>query len=238
MAAPRSTACGTPSSTARWSTSTSSARMASRRRPTSRVELRLPTYWCAPNFAYLMVADARAALEALPGRRAGRGRAGRALRGSRGERRRGRRTPVPASAFPDQADGGPRRAAPATFRRKAFLVRQEPVPAAPPWRRRRARPPSLGDWAPGGRRTRPPREWAEYLVRRRELGMPDAPGRARLHGRRRGAARARRARALPAARPARSGSASWPTRSSAAGCWPPATSPAPERWQASEGVAA
>jgi metal-sulfur cluster biosynthetic enzyme len=29
--------------------------------------LRLPTYFCAPNFAYLMVADARAALAAVPG---------------------------------------------------------------------------------------------------------------------------------------------------------------------------
>ncbi len=28
---------------------------------------RLPTYFCAPNFAYLMVADARAAIGALPG---------------------------------------------------------------------------------------------------------------------------------------------------------------------------
>ena len=31
------------------------------------VRLRLPTYFCAPNFAYLMVADARAALMRLPG---------------------------------------------------------------------------------------------------------------------------------------------------------------------------
>jgi metal-sulfur cluster biosynthetic enzyme len=31
------------------------------------VRLRLPTYFCAPNFAYLMVADARAALESVPG---------------------------------------------------------------------------------------------------------------------------------------------------------------------------
>ncbi len=31
------------------------------------VRLRLPTYFCAPNFAFLMVADARAAVEALPG---------------------------------------------------------------------------------------------------------------------------------------------------------------------------
>ena len=34
------------------------------------VHLRLPTYYCAPNFAFLMVADARAAVEALPGVRA------------------------------------------------------------------------------------------------------------------------------------------------------------------------
>jgi metal-sulfur cluster biosynthetic enzyme len=31
------------------------------------VNLRLPTYFCAPNFAYLMAADARAAVLALPG---------------------------------------------------------------------------------------------------------------------------------------------------------------------------
>ena len=31
------------------------------------VELRLPTHQCAPNFAYLMVADARAAIEGVPG---------------------------------------------------------------------------------------------------------------------------------------------------------------------------
>jgi metal-sulfur cluster biosynthetic enzyme len=32
-----------------------------------RVHLRLPTYFCAPNFAYLMVADAKEAVRALPG---------------------------------------------------------------------------------------------------------------------------------------------------------------------------
>ncbi|MGK5685465.1 iron-sulfur cluster assembly protein [Actinoplanes sp. URMC 104] len=35
--------------------------------PGVRVELRLPTYFCAPNFAWLMVADARDAVAALPG---------------------------------------------------------------------------------------------------------------------------------------------------------------------------
>ena len=35
--------------------------------PAVRVELRLPTYFCAPNFAWLMVADARDAVSGLPG---------------------------------------------------------------------------------------------------------------------------------------------------------------------------
>ncbi|MBA8826078.1 metal-sulfur cluster biosynthetic enzyme [Saccharopolyspora lacisalsi] len=35
--------------------------------PEVRVELRLPTYFCAPNFAYLMVADAHDVLTELPG---------------------------------------------------------------------------------------------------------------------------------------------------------------------------
>lgn len=34
---------------------------------TARVRLRLPTYFCAPNFAYLMVADARDAVSGVPG---------------------------------------------------------------------------------------------------------------------------------------------------------------------------
>ena len=34
---------------------------------TVRARLRLPTYWCAPNFAYLMAADADIALRSVPG---------------------------------------------------------------------------------------------------------------------------------------------------------------------------
>lgn len=34
---------------------------------TARVRLRLPTYFCAPNFAFMMVADARDAMSAVPG---------------------------------------------------------------------------------------------------------------------------------------------------------------------------
>jgi metal-sulfur cluster biosynthetic enzyme len=31
-----------------------------------RIEFRLPTYWCAPNFAFLMASDMRDAVEELP----------------------------------------------------------------------------------------------------------------------------------------------------------------------------
>lgn len=34
------------------------------------IEVRLPTFWCAPNFAYLMVQDAEKAVAAVPGVRA------------------------------------------------------------------------------------------------------------------------------------------------------------------------
>jgi metal-sulfur cluster biosynthetic enzyme len=37
------------------------------RGPEVRVELRLPTFWCAPNFSWLMADDARQALLGLPG---------------------------------------------------------------------------------------------------------------------------------------------------------------------------
>src|SRR3954466_14021591 len=35
--------------------------------PDVTVVFKLPTYWCAPNFAYLMAADLRARIRALPG---------------------------------------------------------------------------------------------------------------------------------------------------------------------------
>jgi hypothetical protein len=77
-------------------------------------------------------------------------------------------------AFPDHADGELTDLR-TRFRRKAFVVRQEPV--------LRAAREALGDdgatavrlgdgeppaWAAPG-------EWAEYLLRRRELGMPEEP---------------------------------------------------------------
>lgn len=137
-----------------------------------RVELRLPTYWCAANFAYMMAADARDAIERLPG--AGRVEiqlvdhfeSARITAGVRDGRSF-------EEVFPDEAtDGldGVRR----TFRRKAFLARQSSVLADA----RRALDDTdvvtltLGDGSP------PPGvddvEWAEYLVRRRDMGLPQS----------------------------------------------------------------
>jgi len=138
-----------------------------------RVELRLPTYWCAPNFAFLMVSDARAALETVPG--VGRVEvelvdhfASREVTGAVAAGRSFR------EAFPDQADGELTELR-TRFRRKAFLVRQEPVlrAAREALGEEGATALRLGDgraptWAA-------PDEWTEYLARRRELGMPEEP---------------------------------------------------------------
>ncbi len=138
-----------------------------------RVELRLPTFWCAANFAYLMVADARTAVERLPGVGAvfvelvDHFESARITDGVCGGQ-------AFEDVFPDEAtDGldGVRR----IFRRKAFLGRQAPVLAAA----RR----SLGDEtvvaltlgdgeAPVGVDAE---QWAEYLTRRRDMGLPDDP---------------------------------------------------------------
>jgi metal-sulfur cluster biosynthetic enzyme len=137
-----------------------------------RVELRLPTYWCSANFAYIMAEDARDAVAGLPdvdhvevtlidhfvseevntGINQGR--------------------PF-EEAFPDLADGGldeVRR----TFDRKAFVVRQAAALGAArksladeqvvAW--------TLGQGAPPGAS---PDVWDEYLVRRSALGMSLSP---------------------------------------------------------------
>jgi metal-sulfur cluster biosynthetic enzyme len=135
--------------------------------------IRLPTFWCSPSFAYLMVGDAHAALRALPGARR--------VRVELVDHFAGERiTEATAAglsfreAFPDQADGELaelRR----KFRLKAFVVRQEPVLRAA----RRALGDAeavtlvLGDGAAPS--WCEPSEWAEYLGRRGDLGMPDDP---------------------------------------------------------------
>jgi len=132
-----------------------------------RVELRLPTYWCAPNFSWLMAADARDAILDLPGvdganvvlvdhHAAGEVTAG-VNEGHTFEK-----------AFADEVTGGLdqlRR----TFRRKAFFVRQDRLLR------------TLGGHDLNGLRLRdlPPSPEAEaYLAIRAELGLDcsaDAP---------------------------------------------------------------
>jgi len=86
------------------------------------VRLRLPTYFCAPNFAFLMVDDARAAVQALDGAGAVRVELGDhfaseeindAVRDERGF----------GGAFPDETEGG-LDSLRTLFQRKAFAARQ------------------------------------------------------------------------------------------------------------------
>jgi len=138
-----------------------------------RVALRLPTYWCSPNFAYLMVGDAQEAVRRVPGAQR--------VRIDLVDHFAGEQISEAIQAglsfqeaFPDQAEGeldALRR----KFRLKAFVVRQEPV--------LRAVRHTLGDAGavalclgdgspPEGVEAQ---EWSEYLRRRRELGMGEAP---------------------------------------------------------------
>lgn len=139
-----------------------------------RAAIRLPTYWCSPNFAYLMVGDALEALRGLPGATAASVELVDHCEGAR-------ITEAVASgltfqeAFPGQADGelGELRR---RFRLKAFVVRQEPVlrAARAALGEGRAVALRLGD----GRRPdwADPGAWTEYLSRRRELAIGDEPG--------------------------------------------------------------
>lgn len=138
-----------------------------------RVTLRLPTYWCSPNFAYLMVGDAQEAVRRVPGAER--------VRVDLVDHFAGERISEAIQAglsfqeaFPDQAEGELEELR-RKFRLKAFVVRQEPVLQAV----RRAAGDAgavalrLGDGAPptgveAG-------EWSEYLRRRRDLGMGEAP---------------------------------------------------------------
>jgi metal-sulfur cluster biosynthetic enzyme len=138
------------------------------------VELRLPTYWCAANFAYVMATDARDAIERLPG-------VGRVQVELVDHFESARITAGVCDGqsfeevFPDEAtDGldGVRR----TFRRKAFLGRQAPVLASA----RRVLSDgdvvalTLGDGSPPAGVD--PVEWEEYLTRRRDMGLPQDAG--------------------------------------------------------------
>lgn len=137
------------------------------------VALRLPTYWCSPNFAYLMVGDAQEAVRRVPGAER--------VRVDLVDHYVGERISDAIQAglsfqeaFPDQAEGELHELR-RKFRLKAFVVRQEPVLRAV---RQAAGDENavtlrLGDGeAPEGV---DPTEWSEYLRRRRDLGMGEAP---------------------------------------------------------------
>ena len=135
------------------------------------VQLRLPTFWCAPNFAFLMAADTQAAVSEVPGVTAVRVRlhdhfasaeidAG--LAGGRGF----------DDTFGDDADGGGLAELRALFDRKAFLARQQRLCEA-----------LLADGRSPTELARltladvPPSEEArQYLARRANLGLDGSPG--------------------------------------------------------------
>jgi metal-sulfur cluster biosynthetic enzyme len=136
------------------------------------VRLRLPTYFCAPNFAWLMVADARHAVTAVPGVTAvdvlledhfasdeiNAGVAGDA----------GFQGTFPGLATADLSDLRH------TFRRKAYLARQHRLITA----LRQAGVPRGALCALRLRDLQPGPETAVYVQRRAELGLPvdgDAP---------------------------------------------------------------
>ena len=130
------------------------------------VRLRLPTYFCAPNFAYLMVADARAAILSVPGVRRARvvlddHYASGEINGGVNEEHGF------DGAFPGETEGPDLDELRTTFRRKSFVSRQEQLCRAllsegrSPLELAAMR---LGDMPPS-------QDLDRYLERRRELGL-------------------------------------------------------------------
>lgn len=135
------------------------------------VALRLPTYWCSPSFAYMMVSDAHDAVSALDGIGIVRielvdHHVGDTVTEGVGSGRTFMET------FPEHADGelGELRR---KFRLKAFLVRQEPVlrAARDAFGAAGALELRLGDGTPPLGIDAD--QWHEYRRRRTELDMDD-----------------------------------------------------------------
>jgi metal-sulfur cluster biosynthetic enzyme len=135
------------------------------------VRLRLPTYFCAPNFAYLMVADAKEAVLSVPGVE----RASVILDDHYASEELN--TGVNAGggfdgAFPGETEGPDLTELRATFRRKSFVSRQEQL----------CRTLLSGGYSPAELATMrlaevPPSEaFEKYLDRRAELGVDISPG--------------------------------------------------------------
>ncbi len=140
------------------------------------VRLRLPTYFCAPNFAYMMVADAREALLSVPGVREARvvlddhyasAEINGGVNGEKGF----------DGAFEGEAEGPDLEELRRVFHRKSFVARQEKL-----CRELLAQgytPAELADLCLGG--LPGPRSTAarQYLERRSDLGL-DVSGTAPL----------------------------------------------------------
>jgi metal-sulfur cluster biosynthetic enzyme len=135
------------------------------------VRLRLPTYFCAPNFAYLMVADARAAILSIPGvRRASvvldDHYASEEINGGVNEERGF------DGAFPGETEGPDLEELRAIFSRKSFVARQEAL-----CRMLLSDGYSAAELAGMQLGEVPSSEATEkYLERRTELGLDTSPG--------------------------------------------------------------
>jgi metal-sulfur cluster biosynthetic enzyme len=130
------------------------------------VRLRLPTYFCAPNFAYLMVADAHAAALSVPGVERARiflddHYASEEINGGVNERQGF------DGAFPGETAGPDLEDLRMTFRRKSFVSRQEQL-----CRTLRAGGHSPEELANMRLEDLPPSvEFEAYVERRAELGL-------------------------------------------------------------------
>ena len=137
------------------------------------VRLRLPTYFCAPNFAYLMVADAREAVLSMPGvRRAwvvlDDHYASDEINGGVNEEKGF------DGAFPDETESPDLEGLRTIFRRKSFVARQEKLCRALLAQGRS--PEQLAETRLG--EVPPSETFEKYLERRVELGLdisPEAP---------------------------------------------------------------
>lgn len=135
------------------------------------VTLRLPTYFCAPNFAYLMVADAREAVLSVPGVE----RASVVLEDHYASDELNSSVNVGEGfddAFPGETEGPDLDELRETFRRKSFVSRQERLcrsllaASFAPAELARMR---LGEVPESG-------EFGTYLERRAELGLDVSAG--------------------------------------------------------------
>ena len=135
------------------------------------VRLRLPTYFCAPNFSYLMVADAKEAVLSVPGAKSvsvvledhyASEEINAGVNGERGF----------DGAFGDETEGPDLEELRSTFRRKSFVSRQEQLCRS--LLADGLTPADLADMTLGDAPVSA--EFDTYLERRAELGLDVSPG--------------------------------------------------------------